>query len=98
MEIPKHLSSESKRIWRRLDREYELTPDAEILLKCALECYDRANAARELVTREGLVIEGKRHPGTDIEKVSYGMFQRFMRQLSFDIDAPGPNGRPLSAL
>jgi P27 family predicted phage terminase small subunit len=98
MTPPKHLSAESKRNWRRIAAEYELTPDAELLLKCAFENYDRAQEARELVTREGLVIEGKRHPGVDIEKQAYGLFQRFMRQLGLDVEDPKPIGRPNSSV
>lgn len=98
MRPPEHLTAESKHTWRRISREYELTPDAALLLRGALECWDRAQSARELVTREGLVIDGKRHPGCDIEKQSYGLFQRFMRQLGLDILAPGPVGRPAGSL
>lgn len=98
MAPPKHLSTESKRHWRRLAAEYELTPDAHLLLKCAFENYDRAQEARELVNRDGLVIEGKRHPGIDIEKQAYGLFQRFMRQLGLDIDPPQNVGRPSTAV
>lgn len=92
--VPKHLSAESKRTWRRIASEYELTPDAAALLQVALENWDRAQAARELVNLEGLVIDGKRHPGTDIEKQAYGLFLRAMRQLGLDIAQPGPVGRP----
>jgi len=42
MNAPAHLSAESKQYWRRLNAEYDLTPDACILLKCALENYDQA--------------------------------------------------------
>ncbi|MBM3769521.1 MAG: hypothetical protein FJW32_29445 [Acidobacteria bacterium] len=98
MTIPKHLSPESKRTWRRVANEYDLTPDAEMLLRGALENWDRAQAARELVTSEGLVIDGKRHPAVDVEKQAYGLFQRFMRQLGLDVAQPGPVGRPSSSV
>lgn len=98
MQPPKHLRDESRRTWRRIAAEYELTPDAGLLLKCALENYDRAQQARELVSREGLVLDGKRHPATDIEKQAYGLFQRFMRQLGLDIVPAGPTGRPSSSV
>lgn len=94
MNPPKHLSAESKRTWRRVAAEYELTPDAELLLRGALECWDRAQAARTLVNREGLVVNGRRHPACDVEKQAYGLFQRFMRQLGLDLIEPGPAGRP----
>lgn len=91
---PKHLSAESKGHWRRISKEYDLTPDAALLLRCALEQFDRAQSARAMVDAEGLVIDGKRHPACDIEKQAYGLFQRFMRQLGLDIAPAGPVGRP----
>jgi P27 family predicted phage terminase small subunit len=94
MRAPLHLSAESRRTWARIIAEYDITPDAALLLRAALENWDRAQAARELVSREGLVLNGKRHPATDIEKQSYGLFQRFMRQLGLDIAPAGPVGRP----
>ncbi len=97
MRPPEHLSAESKSAWRRLEKEYELTPDASLLLRAALENWDRAQAAREMVNRDGLVLDGKRHPAVDIEKQAYGLFQRFIRQLGLDIVPPGPTGRPPSA-
>lgn len=98
MQIPKHLSPESKRTWRRVVNEYDLTPDAGLLLRAALENWDRAQAARELVSAEGLVIDGKRHPAVDVEKQAYGLFQRFMRALGLDVLPPGPNGRPSTSV
>ncbi len=96
MKPPKHLSPESQKAWRRIGTEYELTPDAALLLRAALENWDRAQQARELVNLEGIVTGGKRHPATDVEKQAYGLFQRFMRQLGLDIVPPGPVGRPPS--
>lgn len=98
MSPPKHLTDESKRAWRRISREYELTPDAGLLLRAALENWDRAQAARELVNREGMVLGEKRHPACDVEKQAYGLFQRFMRQLGLDLMEPGPPGRPSTSV
>jgi P27 family predicted phage terminase small subunit len=98
MKPPLHLSAESKTTWRRIAKEYELTPDAALLLRAALENWDRAQSARELVNKEGIVVAAHRHPAIDIEKQAYGLFQRFMRQLGLDITPPGPTGRPPSAV
>jgi P27 family predicted phage terminase small subunit len=97
MKAPEHLSDESKRVWRRIEKEYELTPDAALLLRAALENWDRAQTARELVTREGIVSGNRRHPAIDVEKQAYGLFQRFMRQLGLDIEPPRAPGRPPAA-
>jgi P27 family predicted phage terminase small subunit len=98
MQIPKHLSPESKRTWRRVAGEYDLTPDAELLLRAALENWDRAQQSRELIAVEGLVQGGKRHPAVDVEKQAYGLFQRFMRQLGLDVIPAGPVGRPSTSV
>jgi len=94
MMIPEHLSDEAKAMWERVATEYELTPDALMLLRVALENWDRAQQARELVTRKGLVLNGRRNPAVDIEKQCYSLFMRAMRQLGLDIEEPGPIGRP----
>lgn len=111
MEQPaKHLSVESKKFWRRIASEYELTQDAALLLRSALENWDRAQSARVLIAKEGMVLGGenscgecgrtgsRRHPAIDIEKQCYGLFQRFMRQLGLDIVPPGPTGRPSTSV
>jgi len=92
---PKHLSPEAKRIWRRVNAEYVLTPDGAAILQVALENWDRAQQAREQVSREGLTPEGRRHPGCDVERQAYGLFLRAMRQLALDIIPPSSKrGRP----
>lgn len=98
MTTPTHLSAESKRHWRRITAEYEFSEDALLLLKSGLECYDRANQARELVTTQGLVLDGKKHPAIDIEKQAYGLFLRTFRQLNLDIETPSAPGAPLSSV
>jgi hypothetical protein len=43
MEPTKHLTPESKRVWRRIEAEYELSPDAAMLLRAALENWTAHN-------------------------------------------------------
>lgn len=89
MKPPFHLSDESKSTWRKLVAEYEFGPDALMTLRAALENWDRAQQARELIATEGLVLKGRRHPAVDIEKQCYGLFMRAMRQLGLDVVPPG---------
>lgn len=91
---PKHLSRESRAYWKHVAEQYEITLDAGILLRAALENWDRAQQARVLVAAEGIVKDGKRHPAIDIEKQAYGLFHRFMRQLGPDLASGDPVGRP----
>ena len=65
---PRHLSREGKRFWRGVNEQYVLTPDGAAVLRVAAENWDRAQQAREQVTREGLTVEGHRNPACDIER------------------------------
>ncbi len=93
---PKHLSDEGKRFWRAVAREFELTPDSALILRAACENWDRAQQAREAIAKDGLVLNGRRHPALDVEKQAYSLFLRAMRALGLDILPPGslPVGRP----
>jgi phage terminase small subunit len=98
MTIPKHLSSESKRTFRRIADEYDLTPDAGLILATALTQWDRASQAREAIALDGFIVGGKRNPALDVEKQAAGLFLRAMRQLGLDVAAPGPIGRPSTSV
>ena len=99
MTIPKHLSTESRRTYRRIATEYDLTPDAESLLRVALENFDMAQQARALVASEGLITAtGKRHPALDVANNCYGVYLRAVRQLGLDVMPPGNVGRPSTSV
>jgi hypothetical protein len=91
---PTHLSAEARGFWNLIMQEYDLEPDARFLLRAACENWDRAQQAREMIARDGLVMDGKRHPAVDVEKQAYGLFLRAVRQLGLDVVAAGPTGRP----
>jgi phage terminase small subunit len=91
---PSHLSLEMRKFWDEVTKEYELECEAQLTLRAACENWDRAQQARELVNREGLVQDHKRHPAIDIEKQAYGLFLRSVRALGLDVIQPGPVGRP----
>src|SRR5664279_5068224 len=96
---PPHLSQEMRRFWGTVIKEYELEAEALLTLRAACENWDRAQQARELVTKEGLVLGGKRHPAVDIEKQAYGLFLRSVRALGLDVIPPGSlsAGRPVGS-
>ena len=52
---PQHLSREAKGWWRKLLTEWELGDDALLLLRAALESFDRCNQARLLLDKDGLM-------------------------------------------
>jgi hypothetical protein len=92
---PGHLSGRSAKLWRSIQAEYELDPEATELLRVGLENLDLGDKARESLRNEGLTIDGKKHPALDAAKQCDGMFLRSMRQLGLDVVAPGPMGRPV---
>jgi anthranilate phosphoribosyltransferase len=94
MKAPAHFSEKTRKLWKDIHQEYELEPEADELLRVALENLDLADKARELLRAEGLVVDGKRHPASDAVKLHDGMFLRALRQLGLDVVAPGPIGRP----
>jgi phage terminase small subunit len=96
---PKHLTRESKAIWRSLNTEWELGTSELLLLKTSLEAYDRLNAARMQIDTEGPTIISpsgliKPHPCLKIEKESRAGFLQAWRMLNLDVEPPGTVGRP----
>jgi len=87
------LKPESRKIWLRLNREFEFPYETLVLLKTALEAYDRMNAAREQIDQEGTVIMTptgfkKPHPALKIEKEARAGFLQSWRALNLDIEGP----------
>jgi len=96
MTIPKHLSADSRRIYRKIAADYELTEDSGLILQAALESWDRCQQARsEIAKGESLLVDGKRNPLIDIERQAYSLFLRAFRQLGLDITPLGPHGAPV---
>ena len=91
---PLHLTPKSRKLWTSIHELYELEPEAAETLRVALENLDLADRARALLDREGLVLDGKRHPALDALKQCHGMYLRALRQLGLDVVQPGPIGRP----
>jgi phage terminase small subunit len=89
-----HLSVEMRKFWAEVVGEYELEAEALLTLQVAAEAWDRAQQARELVTKEGLVLANRRHPALETERQCHATFLKAIRALGLDIVAPGPIGRP----
>ena len=93
---PAHLSDSTRVWWRSVVREYMLEPHHMRLLQAAAECWDRLQQARELLQRDGLVIEGREggmrpHPAAAIERDSRIAFARLIRELDLDVEPPTSN-------
>ena len=98
---PDHLSPESKRIWREVVQEYSLDDAAGLrILRVALESFDRAQAARKAIDRDGMTTRDKAgqlksHPLLPIERDSRAAFLAGLKALNLDIEPPNHTiGRP----
>ncbi|MGA2769983.1 MAG: hypothetical protein ABSG26_04115 [Bryobacteraceae bacterium] len=92
--VPRYFSAKTRKLWRAIHAQYELEPEAIETLRVALENLDLGDRGRRLLRDEGLVVDGKKHPASDLVKLHDGMFLRAIRQLGLDVVAPGSIGRP----
>jgi P27 family predicted phage terminase small subunit len=100
---PSHLSKSVKVWWRTVVSDYQLEPHHLRLLQAACEAWDRLQQARELLLKDGLVVEGREggirpHPAVAIERDSRVGFARLVRELDLDVEPPASNGRRPPAL
>lgn len=97
--VPRHLSPESRRLWRETTRVYQLEARHLAILVCALEAFDRMREAQAAVKADGAYVEGrfgmKAHPGLAVERDSRLAFLRAQRELGLDLEVPA--SRPPSA-
>ncbi len=82
---PGYFSAKTKALWKAVLTEYDLAPEMLELFRLALENLDLADAARQLLRAEGLVVGGKKHPAADLVKMHDGLYLRAMRQLGLDV-------------
>lgn len=92
---PRHLSKPARELYATVVTDYELEAHHLSILTKGLEAFDRAEAARQLVETEGLVIdsrlgERKPHPAVAIERDSRSAFLAAIKQLGLDLTGPPP--------
>ena len=57
---PGHLSGEAKKVWKELLDEYGIDDAAGLrILRVALEAFDRGQAARQAIDKDGLTVIDK---------------------------------------
>jgi P27 family predicted phage terminase small subunit len=97
---PGHLTKEGKRIFKAICSEYQIEDIAGLrILRIALESFDRAQAAREAIDREGMTIQDKfgqikPHPLLPTERDSKAAFLSGLRALNLDLEPLRDRGRP----
>ena len=96
---PRGLSDAARRLWRSILTEYDI-PDAprRSILEAGLRSFDRAEAARQILDREGAVVkdrwnQSKVHPASIIERDSRAAYLSALKQLAFDTGGEPSRGR-----
>lgn len=95
---PAHLAESTRAWWRDVSAEYQLEAHHERLLTLAAEAWDRAQEAREELSRAGTYFanrfgEPRAHPAVAVERDSRTAFARLIRELDLDGE-PLPDPRP----
>jgi P27 family predicted phage terminase small subunit len=94
--VPAGLSRSSQTLFRSIVGDYVLEAWHVRLLTEALRSLDRAEQARETISREGLTAatrlgEVKAHPLLMVERDQRAAFARMVKQLGLDLDGPPPS-------
>ena len=97
---PKHLSPESRALWRKVVEDYQLEEHALRLLRLACESLDEAEDARLVLKKEGLTVETehgvKTHPAVAVRRHAKQAYIQHLRALGINEDkTKRPVGRPM---
>ena len=101
---PSHLSVDAKHWWRELQKEYQISDAAGLLLlQTACEAHDRLKMAQAEIVRDGQAVmdrfsQPKPHPLLTVERDARAAMLAALKQLNLDLeplrDGPGrPGGR-----
>jgi P27 family predicted phage terminase small subunit len=90
---PAHLSSSARQWWETTVEAYVLQEHHLRLMQLACEAWDRAQAAREQLERDGLMVPGREggirpHPCIAIERDARLAVARLVRELDLDTEPP----------
>ena len=97
---PSHLTAEGREIWKTINSVYNLDDQQKLLLKVAMEDYDRFNEARKHINKMGLIYKTssgylRPNPSLQIEKEAHSRFLHAWKMLGLNVEAPV--GRPTDA-
>ena len=96
---PRHLKAATRRWWSAVVESWDLEQHHVRLLTLAAESWDRSEAARKVVVKDGLTVtdrfgQVKVHPAVHVERDAKIAFARLLRDLDLDVDLPKENRRP----
>ena len=94
---PKHLTPDSRRVWKQIFADYEIDPAAELIFLAALEARDRREQARQEIEKRGATYvdrfgQCKPSPWVAIERDAATTLMRGWRLLGFDQEPRGELG------
>lgn len=96
---PDGLAEHGREFWRRIVTRYQVEEHHFDMLTQACECLDLAEACRERIAADGLVVEDRfeqdrAHPLLNTERDARNAFCRIYRALKLDEEDRRPPGRP----
>lgn len=96
---PEHLSPAARSWFSRVCKEYSLDETGEEIVRMAAELRDRAEHAREIVARDGGIIndrfgQPRENPAAKLERDSKIAFARLVRELGLASDESEPDRPP----
>jgi hypothetical protein len=95
MKPPKHLAATERRLFADTVREFSIDDAPGLcLLMQACEAHQLARECREIVARDGLMVDGKAHVLLVTLRDARKAFAVLMRQLELDVEPKKPIGRP----
>ena len=96
---PTHLSAAAKKLWHDIFTEYAIDDAAGMaILRAALESFDRAQAARKSIDKDGMTVTGRdgqvrNHPLLTVERDNRAAFLAGLKARNLDLeplrDSPG---------
>lgn len=98
-EVPAYLAQAGREFYIRVVEDFELEPASLALLASAAKQLDRMAEAREVLTREPVVVNDRFghpriHPAVEIERSGAVAFARLLRELSLDLEPPADTRPP----
>ena len=100
MSVPDELSKAAAGIWEMINEQFALEDDQKIILRVAIQQWDRAQEARKMIEAEGAILTlpngyRQQHPAVKVEGQALGAFFKAWKLLGFDMEQVNNEiGRP----
>jgi hypothetical protein len=99
MEPPRDLGETGAALWVSIQRQYQISDSGGLaMLKLACESADRAQACRQQIDADGVMVRGRtgprEHPLLKHETAARSFTVRMLQRLGLDIEPIKAPGRP----